>query len=231
MIKAIAIDDEPPALKVMENFCEKIDFISLDKTFTKPSEALKHLNKFPVDLLFLDINMPSVNGIEFYKSLEQNVLVIFTTAYSEYAVEGFNLNAVDYLLKPFTYERFLQATNKANDFLNYQTQSDSTLTPYLFIRADYSLVKITIANILYIEGLDDYLKIHLENQKPVVTRMTMKALLEKLPAKDFIRVHRSFIIPFGKIESVRNKLISVSGKEIPIGTSYEEVFFKQFKAD
>ena len=229
MIKAIAIDDEPPALKVIENFCEKIDFVNLEKTFNKPNEALKHLNKFPVDLLFLDINMPSVNGIDFYRALEQNTLVIFTTAYSEYAVEGFNLNAVDYLLKPFTFERFLQATNKANDFLNYQMQNENTASPYLFIRADYSLVKITISNILYIEGLDDYLKIHLENQRPVVTRMTMKALLEKLSSKDFIRVHRSFIVPFSKIGSLRNKVVSVEGKEIPIGTSYEENFLKYFK--
>lgn len=228
MINAIAIDDEPLALKVIENFCEKVDFITLQKSFNKPGEALKYLNKFPVDLLFLDINMPSVNGIEFYKQMKQNIMVIFTTAYTEYAVEGFNLNAVDYILKPFTLERFLLAVNKANDFYNYQTQKENT-SQYLFIRADYSLLKINMAHIMYIEGLDDYLKIHLENQKTVVTRLTMKALLEKLPAKQFIRVHRSFIIPLERIESVRNKNILISGKEIPIGNSYEEFFLKQFK--
>ena len=229
MINAIAIDDEPLALKVIENFCEKVDFITLQKTFTKPGEALKYLNKFPIDLLFLDINMPSINGIEFYKEMKQNTMVIFTTAYSEYAVEGFNLNAVDYILKPFTFERFLLAVNKANDFFNYQSQKENTHTQFLFVRADYSLVKINLANILYIEGLDDYLKIHVENQKTIVTRMTMKALLEKLPAKDFIRTHRSFIVPLERIESVRNKVISIAGKEIPIGNSYEEGFFKIFK--
>jgi DNA-binding LytR/AlgR family response regulator len=223
MIKAIAIDDEPLALKVIENFCEKTDIISLQKTFNKPGEALKYVNKFPVDLLFLDINMPSINGIEFYKEIKQNTMVIFTTAYSEYAVEGFNLNAVDYILKPFTYERFLLAVNKANDFFNYQSQKESTSAQFIFVRADYS------AHILYIEGLDDYLKIHIENQKTVVTRMTMKALLEKLPAKDFIRTHRSFIVPFSRIESVRNKNISIANTEIPIGASYEETFFKLFK--
>src|SRR4051812_39666363 len=112
MIKAITIDDEPPALKVIEAFCSQTDFISLDKTFTKPAEAQKYLSKFPVDLLFLDIQMPSLTGIEFYKTVKQDTMVIFTTAHSEYAVEGFNLNAVDFLLKPFTYERFLQATTK-----------------------------------------------------------------------------------------------------------------------
>jgi DNA-binding LytR/AlgR family response regulator len=228
MINAIAIDDEPLALKVIENFCEKVDFITLQKTFNKPNEALKHLSKFPVDLLFLDINMPSINGIEFYKQLKQSTMVIFTTAYSEYAVEGFNLNAVDYILKPFTFERFLLAVNKAHDFYNYQHQKENT-SQYLYVRADYSLVKINIADILYIEGLDDYLKIHIENQKTVVTRLTMKGILEKLSPKNFIRVHRSFIIPLNRIESVRNKTILIAGKEIPIGTSYEEPFFKRLK--
>src|SRR5919197_1575106 len=119
MITAIAIDDELPALKVIENFCSHVDFIDLQKTFNKPTEALKHLRKFPVDLLFLDINMPSLTGIELYKAVKQNTMAIFTTAYSEYAVEGFNLNAIDYLLKPFTIERFMQSVEKAHENSNY----------------------------------------------------------------------------------------------------------------
>jgi DNA-binding LytR/AlgR family response regulator len=229
MIKAIAIDDEPPALKVMESFCKDLSFLTLEKTFTKPSEALKHLKKFPVDLLFLDIQMPSLSGIEFYKSIQQDTMVIFTTAHSQFAVEGFNLNAVDFLLKPFTYERFLQAVNKANDFYNYSHQAGGAQNQFLFIRADYSLIKVAVADILYIEGLDDYLKIHMQNQKMIVARMTMKAILEKLP-KDFIRVHRSFIVPFARIENVRNKVITIGAAEIPIGNSYEEEFFKVFKS-
>lgn len=227
MIKAIAIDDEPLALKVIENFCEKVDFISLEKTFNKPNEALKYTDNFPVDLLFLDINMPSINGIEFYKQLKQNTMVIFTTAYSEYAVEGFNLNAIDYILKPFTFDRFLTAVNKAQEFYNYQSQNQNT-SQFLFVRADYSLIKINIANIMYIEGLDDYLKIHIQNQKTVVTRVTMKSILEKLP-KDFVRVHRSFIVPLSRVESVRNKTITIAGTDIPIGASYEENFLTHFK--
>ena len=230
MIKAIAIDDEPPALSVVEAFCNNTGFVDLQKTFTNPTEALKHLRKFPVDLLFLDINMPSLSGLDFYRSLEQSTMVIFTTAHSEYAVEGFNLNAVDYLLKPFTYERFLQAVNKANEAYHYQSQSIAANTAqYLFIRADYSLNKVAVTDILYIEGLDDYLKIHLQNQKPIVARMTMKAILEKLPNKEFIRVHRSFIVPFSRIENVRNKTISLAGVDIPIGSSYEGTFFTLFK--
>jgi DNA-binding LytR/AlgR family response regulator len=229
MIKAIAIDDELPALKIIEHFCERTGLVELQKTFSKPTEALKHLRKFPTDLLFLDINMPAMSGIELYKSIEQNTMVIFTTAYSEFAVEGFNLNAVDYLLKPYTYERFLQAVNKAKELSSTPLTAEKNLDQFLFVRADYSLVKIAIKDITLIEGLDDYLKIHLETGKNIVTRMTMKGILEKLPATDFIRVHRSFIIPIHKVETVRKKIIYVSGKEIPIGSSYEEEFFSIFK--
>lgn len=230
MIKAIAIDDELPALKIIEHFCEKTGLIELQKTFSMPNEALKHLSKFPTDLLFLDINMPAMSGIELYKSIEQNTMVIFTTAYSEFAVEGFNLNAIDYLLKPYTYERFLQAVNKANDNFGSTSSTEKNMEQYLFVRADYSLIKIAINEIVLIEGLDDYLKIHLHNNpKPIVTRMTMKNIMEKLSSKEFIRVHRSFIIPFSKIENVRKKIITISGKEIPIGSSYEADFNAIFK--
>ena len=228
MIKAIAIDDELPALKVIENFANKTGFISLEKMFNKPLEALRYVNKFPVDLLFLDINMPSIKGTDLMRALKQKTMVIFTTAYSEYAVEGFELNAIDYLLKPFTYERFLQAVAKANDYYNFTNKQTGQKEQYLFIRADYSLVKINMADILFIEGLDDYLKIHIQNQKPVIARMTMKAMTEKLPADNFIRVHRSYIVSFRHIENVRNKFITIAGEEIPIGNSYEEQFQRSF---
>jgi DNA-binding LytR/AlgR family response regulator len=228
MIKAIAIDDEPPALRLIENFCSRTEEISLEKTFTMPAEALKHLRKFPADLVFLDIQMPSANGLDFYKSIRQDTMVIFTTAYSEYAVEGFNLSAVDYLLKPFTFKRFQQAIAKAMDYYNYKKQGSGEASRYIFIRADYSLLKIALVDIIYIEGLDDYLKIHLAGSNPIVARMTMKAMIEKLPERDFIRVHRSYIIPFNRIESYRNKTILVAGEEIPTGSSYEENFLKRF---
>ncbi len=229
MITAIAVDDELPALKVIESFCGNIPFIRLDKIFNRPNEALKYVSRFPVDLLFLDINMPALTGIEFYKSVKQSTMVIFTTAYSEYAVEGFNLSAVDYLLKPFTFERFEQAVNKAQDYYNYQHQKSGEEAKFLFIRADYTLHKIAIDDLLFIEGLDDYLKIHIHNAKPLVARMTIKAMLEKLPHKDFVRVHRSYIVPFKRIESVRNKVITLAGEEIPVGASYEKDFLERFK--
>lgn len=224
MIRAIALDDEPLALRVIESFCSRVDYIRLEKTFTKTSEAHKHLRKQPVDLVFLDIQMPMQNGMEFYAEIEQNVLVIFTTAFSEYAVEGFNINATDYLLKPFSFERFLQAAQKVKAIYDLKNQVQPTEPQYLFIRADYSLNKILVSDILFIEGLDDYLKIHIDNQKTIVARMTMKAILEKLPAQEFVRVHRSFIVPISRIEKVRNKIIYIRDEEIPVSASYEAAF-------
>jgi len=228
MIKAIALDDEPPALEIIETFCNRAGSIELVKTFTKTSEAFSYLEKFPVDLIFLDINMPSLSGIEFYKSIPQKSMVIFTTSYSEYAVESYNLNAVDYLLKPFTFKRFEQAVQKANDFYRFATQQELPDGKYLVLRVDYGLVKILSDDILFIEGLDNYLKIHLHQQKPVVVRLTMKALQEKLSSSKFIRVHRSYLVSLSRIETVRNKTIFIAGEEIPIGTSYEESFFSVF---
>jgi len=221
MIRAIALDDEPLALKVIESFCARVGFINLEKTFTKTAEAHKHLRKQPVDLIFLDIQMPTQNGMEFYADIQQNVAVIFTTAFSEYAVEGFNVNATDYLLKPFSYDRFVQATEKVKKALETQTQNAEQ---YLFIRADYSLNKILISDIIFIEGLDDYLKIHICNEKTMVARMTMKAILEKLPASEFVRVHRSFIIPISRIDKVKNKIVYIAEDKIPISASYEAAF-------
>ncbi|MCV9927878.1 LytTR family DNA-binding domain-containing protein [Flavobacterium sp. LS1R49] len=223
MIKAIALDDEPPALDVLQSFCDEIDCIDLQKIFTKSDDAFKYLKKHPVDLLFLDINMPSISGIDFYKKLPHKTMVIFTTAYSEYAVEGFMLNATDYLLKPFTFLRFQQAVEKA--FAQWKLHNQNPEQQYLFIRADYSLMKIILSDILFIEGLDDYLKIHIQNQKSIVARMTLKALLQKLPEIEFVRVHRSFIVSVSKIEKVRNKVIHINQDEIPVSASYEAAFF------
>lgn len=223
MMKAIALDDEPLALEILQNFCDGIEYVTLQKTFTRSEEAFKYLKKYPVDLLFLDINMPSISGLDFYKKLPHKTMVIFTTAYSEYAVEGFTLSATDYLLKPFSFARFQQAIEKA--FLQWKLQNQIPEQQYLFIRADYSLIKILFSDILFIEGLDDYLKIHIQNQKTIVARMTLKALLQKLPVTEFVRVHRSFIVPISKIEKVRNKIIYINQEEIPVSASYETAFF------
>jgi DNA-binding LytR/AlgR family response regulator len=229
MMKAIALDDEPPALEILQSFCNDIADIELRKTFTKSEDAFKYLKKYPVDVLFLDINMPAISGIDFYKKLPHKTMVIFTTAYSEYAVEGFTLSATDYLLKPFSFSRFQQAVAKA--FAQWKLQNQNPEQQYLFIRADYSLIKILFSDILFIEGLDDYLKIYIHNQKTVVARMTLKAILQKLPVPEFIRVHRSYIVPISKIEKVRNKIIYINQQEIPVSVSYEAAFFPLLNKD
>jgi DNA-binding LytR/AlgR family response regulator len=228
MITAIAIDDEPLALKVIDSHCEKTDFINLLKTFTHPTEALHYLRKYPVDLLFVDIQMPSMNGINLVKAIQQSTMIIFTTAYSEYAVVSYELNAIDYLLKPINFKRFSQAVNKANEYFNHFNNQNHSENEYIFIRADYSLVKIPLANILYIEGLADYLKIFIKNRQTVVARMTMNDMVNKLPEKDFIRVHRSFILPIKRIESVRSNTITIPEKEIPIGKTYIKDFNSRY---
>ena len=230
MITAIAIDDEIPALKVIENFCTKTPQLELKQTFNRPSEALAFLDETSVDLLFLDINMPSLSGLDLYKSIKKQTMVIFTTAHTEYAVEGFALNAIDYLLKPFTFERFEQAVNKAIEYDEFQQNKKNAEPKEIYIRADYSLIKLPLADILYIEGLDDYLKIHVTGRKPIVARMTMKNIITNLPAKDFIRVHRSYIVPLQKIEKLYRKSIFINQVEIPIGISYEKDFQQAFSA-
>jgi len=226
MINAIAIDDELPALKVIESFAGKVDFIRLEKTFVRPGEALQYLKDNPIHLLFLDINMPSLSGIELYRSVGPDFLAIFTTAYSEYAVEGFNLNAVDYLLKPFTYDRFFQAITKAKEI--FDRRMPAAPQDFIFLRIDYSLVKVAVADIRFVEGMDDYLRIHLQGRQPLLVRMTMKAILSQLPSTGFLRVHRSYIVALSSIVNIRNKTIYLEGREIPIGVSYEKEFFTRF---
>jgi DNA-binding LytR/AlgR family response regulator len=229
MITAIAIDDEPLAISVIKTFCQKIDYVNLLKTFTETGPALKFLHDNPVDLLFLDINMPSISGIDFYKRISKNTMAIFTTAYSEFAVECFDLSAIDYILKPFEFSRFQKAVEKAKEYHSFFAHKDNLASQYLFVKADYSLVKVAFADILYIEGLDNYIKIHFENSKSLLVRMSMKAVSEKLPAQEFIRVHRSFIIKMHKVKSIRNKIIHLDKIEIPIGTNYVEDVLKIFK--
>jgi DNA-binding LytR/AlgR family response regulator len=217
MIKAIALDDEILALKIIENYAGKIENLSLEKTFNIQSEAQKHLNKYPVDLIFLDIEMPSRNGMDFYKSISQNTKVIFTTAYSEYAVDAFSINAVDYLLKPFSFDRFKAAVEKV------KVSSESADVKYLSIRADYKLHKINFDDIILIEGLDDYIQIHLTDHSKITARSSMKNILEKLSEKDFVRVHRSYIVPVKLIKTIVNRNIHIGEFIIPIGETFKGV--------
>lgn len=227
MINAIAIDDEPLALKVIESLCNKNVNINLLKTFTQPNEALKYLRKFPTDLIFCDIQMPAMTGISLVKSLQQNTMVIFTTAFKEYAAISYDLNAIDYLLKPINQKRFTQAITKALEYFDYINKKGQNAEKNIFVRADFSLVKIPLADILYIEGFADYLKIYIKDRNPIMARMPMKDMIEKLPA-DFIRVHRSFILPFNKIEAVRGTTIFIGDAAFPIGRTYTDDFFNRY---
>tara|TARA_B110000977_G_C11072719_1_gene490110 strand:+ start:1461 stop:2159 length:699 start_codon:yes stop_codon:yes gene_type:complete len=222
MMNCIAVDDEPMALEVLKELCKQVPFINLSHTFNRVSLAQKHLNEFPVDLIFLDIEMPDKNGFEFLKSINQDVIVIFTTAYSKYAAEGFDVHAIDYLLKPIELDRFKIACKKANDFFDYSTTSTSKLHNCLYVRSEYALIKILYSEIRFLETMDDYIKIHTSDGKIVLTLMSMKKILEKLPNNEFIRVHRSFAVSLSTISSIRNQTILMGDTTIPIGANYKK---------
>jgi DNA-binding LytR/AlgR family response regulator len=222
MIRCIAIDDEPLALQLVNEYCSKISFLKLEKVFTNTDEASAFLQENPVDLLFLDIQMPDINGMQFYKNLATKPPVIFTTAYKDFAAEGFNVDAVDYLLKPFEYDRFLKACYKANEYLEFLSTQELQLNS-IFVKVNYEIMKINLKDIELIEALDDYIKIYIK-PTPVLTLMTLKSIQEKLPARDFVRVHRSFIVPLAKIEKFSKTKLWIAGKEIPIGSSYSQVY-------
>jgi|SRR5690554_2967441 len=222
MIKAIAIDDEPLALTIIEHLCKTASNLSLLQTFTDQDEAIDYLSKHSIDILFLDIQMPQKNGIDFYKSLpiEKKPAVIFTTAYQEYAIDGFEVSAIDYLLKPIDQNRFEKAIEKALWWL--QKEGVNPLENSITIRADYKNNNIILEDIQYIEGLDDYVQIYLENKPKLVARMSMKNMIELLPSDYFIRIHRSYIVPIKKIETFDSKQISIQNKIFPIGDTYKE---------
>jgi DNA-binding LytR/AlgR family response regulator len=222
MIHCIAIDDEPLALQLIQEYCAKISFLKLEKTFTNTDEAIAFMQSNTVDLLFLDIQMPDITGIQFYKGLSEKPPVIFTTAYKDFAVEGFNVDAVDYLLKPFEYDRFLKACYKAKEYIEFLSSQEVQLNS-LFIKVNYEIMKINLKDIDLIEALDDYIKIYIK-PNPVLTLMTLKSIQEKLPPRDFVRIHRSFIIPIAKIEKFSKSKVWIAGKEIPIGSSYSSVY-------
>ena len=233
MTNAIALDDERPALDVIDAFCSRIDSVDLVKTFTRPGEARLYLETNPVDLIFLDINMPKESGLTFFRSITQQTLVIFTTAYSEFAAESYEVEAVDYLLKPFTFDRFEKAVQRAQAKWQALRQPTGQATQgaepaHLYFRVDFNLVKVPLVDILFIEGLDNYLKIHLCDGQQLVVRLTLKAILDKLPPANFIRVHRSYIVAYDKIQAIRSGMILIGEEEIPIGSRYEKNFFSLF---
>ncbi len=221
MLKAIAIDDEPIALEVVKSLSSKIAFIELLDCFTNAFKAIDFLQKEKVDLIFLDIKMPDISGIDFLKSLSHPPMVIFTTAYSEHAVQSFELDAIDYLLKPFSLSRFLKACNKANEQLLFRNKIATALPEpsAIFIKSGYEQIKVEPADILYVESSGNYMQFVLDNRK-IASRLTMSEVEALLPPLDFIRIHRSYIVSKKQIQKMDRKSIWIKQTELPIGAAY-----------
>ncbi|CAA9201742.1 MULTISPECIES: LytTR family DNA-binding domain-containing protein [Flavobacterium] len=235
-MKCVIIDDEPLAVELLEDFVRKVDSLELISTFNNAIDAVSFINQNNVDLIFLDIQMPHFSGIDFLNTIEKKPLVIFTTAFSDYAVEGFNLGAVDYLVKPIPFHRFLKSVVRAQQVLNPSTAiqaiSENTTAPeleqdFMFVRAEYENVKMNFSDILFIEGLKDYVKIYTTDNKFTLTLISLIKLENLLSSKGFSRIHRSYIINIKHVKSIQKNKVLISDKRIPISESYKNAFFER----
>lgn len=233
MIKCLAIDDEPLALAQLSGYISRVPFLSLVKSCSDAFEAMEVLAQEEIDLIFVDINMPDLNGLDFVRSLVVKPLVVFTTAYSEYAVEGFKIDAVDYLLKPFEFQDLLKAADKARKQYEYRLLEQGEgggisqiKDGSLFVKSEYRVIRIDIAKIKYIEGMSEYVRIFVEEEeKPIITLISLHKLEERLPAQQFMRVHRSYIVNMQKIKEISRLRIIFDGTTyIPVGDNYKEQF-------
>jgi two-component system LytT family response regulator len=219
-ISCIITDDEPFARKGLQGYVEKIGFFDLKGVCEDALQLSDLLQTQPVDLLFLDIQMPHITGVEFLRAIKNPPKVMFTTAYQQYAIEGFELDVMDYLLKPIPYERFLKAAWKARDYFALKEQPESAV-PYIFVKAGGKLEKITFNEILFIEGMENYVAIYTDSKK-IVTHMTIKSLLEKLPAKQFIQTHKSYVVAVDKINTIEGNLLHVQTYKVPVSKYLRE---------
>ncbi|MBL7699881.1 MAG: response regulator transcription factor [Chitinophagaceae bacterium] len=224
-IKCVAIDDEPLALQLMKAYIEKTPALQLAQVFEDALSASEFLRSHPVDLLFIDIQMPDINGLDLVRALEDKPMIIFTTAHKKFAFEGFELQAMDYLLKPVSFERFTKAVSKAEEYFKFKN-SGAGQEEYLYVYSEYKLLRIDLNDIEFIESLEDYVRIHLTNEKPILSLMPLKRVLQKLPADRFKRVHRSYIVSVNKIKGVNNRRIMLSAAEVPVSDSYLDVVRK-----
>ncbi|MDB5022460.1 MAG: response regulator transcription factor [Mucilaginibacter sp.] len=224
-ISCIITDDEPFARKGLQGYVEKISFLDLKGLCQDALQLSNLLQQHPVELLFLDIQMPHITGVEFLRAIRNPPKVVFTTAYEQYAIEGFELDVMDYLLKPISYERFLKAAWKAKDYFALKAQPGNAV-PYLFLKANGKLEKITFDDILFIEGMENYVAIHLENKR-IITHITLKALLEKLPAKQFIQTHKSYIVAINKVETIEGNTLHVQKHQVPVSKYLREEVFQR----
>ncbi len=230
-VNCIVVDDEPVAREILESHLKKLEAVNVVATCKNAIEAFNEINSNQIDLIFLDINMPEISGLSFAKAINKNIKIIFTTAYREYAIDGFNLQAVDYLLKPISFERLLQAVNKyLGESIAIKSTSGSEIiqekSDFIFVRADRKMIKINFSEIHFIESLSDYVKIQLQDNV-IVTRETISNIEAKLPKNDFIRIHRSYIVSIASINSFTNEFIEVNNKALPISRSYKkDVLFR-----
>ena len=228
MITCIAIDDEPLALKQLENYVKKTPFLELTAALHSATEAKAFLSENSVDVIFTDINMPDCSGMQFVKELENPPLIVFSTAYEEYAVESFRVDALDYLLKPYSYQEFLKAALKVKQYHEWKSSESERLDElpageYFFVRADNQSIKIFTHDILYVEAMSEYIRIHFKSAKPLMTFMSIKLMMETLPADRFMRIHRSYIIALDSIQSFRrNELELNDGTVLPVSATYKE---------
>jgi DNA-binding LytR/AlgR family response regulator len=231
MIRCLAIDDETPALDILEDNIRQVPFLQLVGRCKNAYAAMEALQQQPVDLLFLDIEMPGISGLGFLKSLGEKPMVIFITAYRNYAVEGFDLDVLDYLIKPVAFDRFLKAVNKALEYQGFKHREEAPpnhFPDFVFVHTEYQLTKILLHDIVYIEGLRNYIKIHLSGSgKPILSKLSLKAIEDRLPPAKFARVHKSFIVMLDKISSVRNDTIQIGQRDIPLSRSCREDFLKK----
>lgn len=230
-ITCVIVDDEPLALNLVESYVEKTPFLVLKKKCSSAIEAMEFIKTEAVDLLFLDIQMPDLTGIEFSKMLPKETRVIFTTAFDEYALEGFKVEAIDYLLKPFDYAEFLTAANKANKWFTLvkekQQNGSSQEKEFLFVKSEYKQIRIKLADVLYFEGLKDYIKIWLkDNPKPILTLMSLKSLEAELPETQFLRVHRSFIVSLKNVDVIERSQIIINNQRITVSDQYKPKFLE-----
>ncbi|WP_437921271.1 LytR/AlgR family response regulator transcription factor [Sphingobacterium sp. LRF_L2] len=232
-IACIVVDDEPMALELLKRYVERTPYLLLQGTFNNGIEVLEYMENHTPDLVFLDIQMPDLNGLQLSRNLPEKTKIIFTTAFDQYALESYKVNALDYLVKPIDYGEFLTAANKAKSWFSHHSKdnmpavsvSDSNVNKYIFVKSEYKTLKINLADILYIEGLKDYVKIYIERQEsPILTLLSMKKLEAELPDNEFMRVHRSFIVSLSKIEEVERNQIVIRGNRITVAEQYKSAF-------
>lgn len=222
-LKCVAIDDEPLALEIIKKYVSDYPALKMVNTFEDAISGAEYLKSNKVDVLFVDINMPDITGVDLVRSLPEKPMIIFTTAYKKFAFEGFELEALDYLLKPINSSRFGAAIHKAIDYYQFKNTNQTSEDEYIYVHSEYRVIKISIRDIEYIESMQDYIKIHLlSSEKPVLTLMSLKSIMEKIPAAQFIRIHRSFVVAKAQIRSIYNRKVKLRNIELPVGTNYAD---------